>query len=92
MLWIFACPGQIISSIRPMSFINLATDVPIWGGGDPPILLHMSFLPLEGLYLRRFNCFELYPLVAVLLNLKTDQSYAQLSIACNTLESPIKFF
>ena len=35
------------------------------------------------------NYFELDPLFAVLLNLMTNQSYAQFTIACNTVESPI---
>ena len=35
------------------------------------------------------NYFELGPLFAVLLNLMTNQSYAQFTIACNTVESPI---
>ena len=35
------------------------------------------------------NYSELKPLFAVLLNLMTNQSYAQVTIACKTVESPI---
>ena len=35
------------------------------------------------------NYFELDVLLAVLLNLMTNQLYAQVTIACNTVEPPI---
>ena len=35
------------------------------------------------------NYFELYPLFALLPKLMTNQSYAQVTIACKTIESPI---
>ena len=47
------------------------------------------FLALEGRYLRRLNYFELYPFFALLLNLMTNQSYAQVTIAYNTVDSSI---
>ena len=53
------------------------------------ILLPLHFPQKEGLYLRRLNYFELYPLFAVLLNLMSIQSYAQVTITGNTVDSQI---
>ena len=89
-VWIFACPGQIIPSIRrPMSFIKPATVVPIWGGGVRRSYFTCIFRHRRDYIFRDSNYFGLYTLFALLLNLMTNQFYAQVTIVCNTVESPI---
>ena len=72
-----------------MSFINLATVVAIWGGGGvcadltPP-----EFSAIRGTISSKI-LFRTLPFLAPLLNLMTNQSYAQVTIACNTVESPV---
>ena len=83
---VITCPpkGHIMSSIVPLNFITLAFLFPIGGGGGGSLILPNFVFWLRWEISSKIELFRTCLLFAVLLNLMTNHSYAQVSIGCNT--------